>query len=145
MLEQSFRLRDLGVFGFGPLFVYSTKDNLVHFCGEMPYYRTCVPSWLKVAVPAWTAGELGIMLPEHCYTQFHANVDLIKAHPNHEAPHWEATFCFGNRKKSDRHFKDEQYHIFGHTEAQARASLLIYALEVAFTSAAEVNERLKQA
>lgn len=117
--EQSKRLRELGI--DQKSYFYHTIVHVTH----LPY----VPigeTWDKDLIgSAWTVGELGIMLPIMFWDCMNYKFsDGWEIHYSDAVPAVELSYF--------------------ETEAEARATMLIYLLEKEFITIEEVNKRLHE-
>lgn len=133
-LEQAKRLEELGIEG-GTAFYW--KVNETQSVVTESQMRFWIEKYVPVCndyYPAFTVAELGVMLPDfitsdalYTYQQRRATLDRVKR--NHEISYWN----LGDKKL---------YSSYSNSEAECRASLVIYLLKEKIITPEEVNNRL---
>lgn len=135
-LEQAKRLKELGI-EYDAYFYHDVHDGMG---GEQKKGESSIRDHLQrssMSYPAFTAAELGVMLPEYLsIDSYRMHVHSYKQEQNNSPALWTITMG----KSSDKEVPDFD----SHKEAQARAAMLIYLLENKLTTAEECNKRLTQ-
>lgn len=129
--QHAKRLSELGIDGSPSLYNWLQDwDNDGNWC------VTSISA--DGAFPAFTVAELGEMLPERI--QYANRECFISSEKNDRGEiKWEVgIFTVAKKNNATKPIK----YLMGKTEAEARASLLIFLLETKFITVEEVNQRL---
>lgn len=102
----------------------------------------------KGNAPAFTVAELGVMLPDggDCRGKHWAQFQTFRVIKGVQSSQQWCCYCDESSPSGSNEYGDDVYRVakkvYGHTEAEARATMLIYLLENNLTTASECNKRL---
>lgn len=149
-LEQAERLRELGVEQTG-YFMWQETGNPDPTMPQETIGRYGREAYDNIGIAsAFTVAELGVMLPDgaDCFGKHWAQFQTFRVIKGVQPSQQWCCYCDESSPSGVNDQGDDYYKVakkvYGQTEAQARAAMLIYLLENKLTTDEECNKRLTQ-